>query len=58
MPASAQEPSYLLETIIATCVGTTLGLFTDNLALGTGVGIAVGCLLSVIKLIRLRKRGP
>ena len=57
MPESAHQPSYVLETVIATCVGTALGLLTENLALGTGVGIAIGCLLSVIKLLRLRKRG-
>jgi len=44
--------SYLLEIIMATCVGATLGLLTDNIVLGTAVGIALGALLSAIKMRR------
>ncbi|HEY0335328.1 MAG TPA: hypothetical protein VGC74_16765 [Stenotrophomonas sp.] len=44
--------STLLEIILATCVGATLGLLLDNLVLGTIVGIALGALLSVIKMRR------
>jgi len=46
------QKSYLLEIIMATCVGATLGLLTDNIVLGTAVGIALGALLSAIKMRR------
>jgi F0F1-type ATP synthase assembly protein I len=55
-PPSAETPSYTLEIIIGTCVGATVGLLADNLILGTGVGIALGCLLSVIKVTRMQKK--
>ncbi|MEQ4576401.1 MULTISPECIES: hypothetical protein [Gammaproteobacteria] len=55
-PPSTETPSYTLEIVIATCVGATLGLLTDNIPLGTGVGIALGCLLSVIKVVRTQKK--
>jgi len=46
------KPSYMLEIILATCVGATLGLLTDNIVLGTVVGIALGALLSAIRMRR------
>ena len=46
------KPSYMLEIILATCVGATLGLLTDNIVLGTAAGIALGAVLSVIKMRR------
>jgi hypothetical protein len=50
--SSSPQPSFLLEIILATCVGATLGLLTGNFILGSGVGIALGAVLSVIKLRR------
>ncbi len=54
--ASPPQPSYMLEIVLATFVGATLGLLADNVVLGTAVGIALGVALCVIKVVRTEKR--
>ena len=51
-PGNRTPPSTILEVIIGTCVGATVGLLADNIVLGTAIGIAQGVLLIVLKLRR------
>ncbi|MEE7547136.1 hypothetical protein HF319_08905 [Xanthomonas sp. Kuri4-1] len=51
----SRPPSYALEIVIATVVGAAAGLWLDNLVVGSGIGIALGAVLSVLKMQRARR---
>lgn len=51
MPAQP-PPSTTREILIATVVGVAVGLWLDNVVVGAGIGIALGVLLSVLKIVR------
>ncbi len=53
-----RDGSSLVEMIVATIVGVTLGLSTGNYALGIGVGIGTGILMIIFRALlwRLRDR--
>lgn len=59
--ADERDGSSLVEMVVATVVGVTLGLSTGNYALGIGVGIGVGILMIVVRALlwhlRDRRKG-
>lgn len=52
MPEQPPPPSTTWEIVVATVSGVVVGLSLDNVVVGAGVGIALGVLLSVLKIVR------
>jgi hypothetical protein len=52
MSEQSQQPSFLWEIIIATMIGAAAGVWLDNVVVGSGIGIGLGIVLSVLKITR------
>lgn len=55
MPDTTPKPSFLWEIILATMVGAAVGVWLDDVVVGSGVGIGLGIVLSVLKMTRSEK---
>lgn len=56
MSQPPQPVPLMWEMVVATVLGVTVGIWTNNLLLGCGVGIGLGVVLSIIKTLLVERK--